>query len=118
MTIQIRAFGGSLQIIDRATGQILLSQPREDVWYSEISLKRGVVQFYDANTSRTNKGNFESYFLANSYDSNNVLFTEETFRDFVFNNLGFTPVFSPNTFFSRVLSLSGGFLVQNICYGN
>jgi hypothetical protein len=118
MNIKIKKFGGSLQIINQTTGKIVLSQPSTDVWYSEISLKRGVIQFYDANTSRTNVGNYESYFLTDAVDSNGVSFTKESFREFIYNNLGFTPIFTLNTFATRVMTLSGGFLVENVCYGS
>lgn len=90
MSTQIKRFGDSLQITN-SIGEVLLCQNINHVWYSEESLKRGVVQFYDLDSSRTDVGYYESYFLADVVDENDIPFTKETFRDFVFNNLGYTP---------------------------
>ena len=89
MNVKIERIGDSIQITN-SIGDVLLCQNITDVWYSEQSLKRGVIQLYDSNSFRSDVANYNSYFLSEAVNENDVEFTEETFRDFVFNNLGYT----------------------------
>lgn len=107
--------GGSLRCVDTITGDILFSEPSRDIWYLEQKLQQGVIQLYDCNTSLNSEGMFDIIFLADAQDSSGTPFTESTFRTFVFNSLGFDSLEPISTFATRVISLSGGFLVNNPC---
>lgn len=115
MSVKIEIVGSSIRAYDSTTGKFIISQPARDTWYSEARLKAGVIQLYDDNSSRQDSGNYDLIFLNDAIDSNNAAFTATSFRAFVYNNIGFNPIVTINTFATRVLSLAGGFLVQNNC---
>tara|TARA_R110002049_G_scaffold309180_1_gene518123 strand:- start:13706 stop:14059 length:354 start_codon:yes stop_codon:yes gene_type:complete len=117
MSIKIQIIGSSIRATDLTEGKILFSEPARDTWYREDRLKAGVIQFYDDNSSRQTVGGLETIFLSEAIDENDQAFTEESFRLFVYNNIGFNPTVAINNLALRAVSLSGGFTVENLCYG-
>jgi len=87
MSLKIEKLGSSLRATDTETGNILFSKPIKNTWYSESKLKDGVIQFYDSNSESQETGNYDSLFLSDAVDNNLTAFTEESFREFVFQNL-------------------------------
>lgn len=118
MSIQIKIVGSSVRATDTSTGDIVFSEPSRDTWYKESRLKNGVIQMYDDNSPRQEIKNYPFIFLSDAVDENLTAFTEESFRLFVYGNLGFNPTVTiiVDLFTERVLNLSGGFVVENICY--
>ena len=116
MAFKIFIVGSSIRVDDLTENKIIISQPARDTWYQEESLARGVIQLYDDNSPRQNVGLYDLIFLSDAVDENNIPYTEETFRLFVYNNLGFNPVVFISSFITRGLALPGGFAVENNCY--
>tara|TARA_R110002012_G_scaffold119725_2_gene268822 strand:+ start:533 stop:889 length:357 start_codon:yes stop_codon:yes gene_type:complete len=116
MSFQIKRVGASLRVTDTTTGKIIISEPCRDVWYREERLQAGVIQFYDDNSPRQDIGSFPLIFLSDAVQGDFSAFDEDSFRLFVYENIGFNPAFAITNFASRVLALNGGFTVNNICY--
>lgn len=108
--------GSALRVTDTATGEILINEPTKDLWYKEARLQAGVIEIYDCNDHRR-KRSFQEVQLSEAQNEDAVAFTESTFRDFVFQYLGFERTISVDNFLTDTLDLAGGFIVSNACYG-
>jgi len=108
--------GSAIRVTDTSTGEILINEPTKDVWYKENRLQSGVIELYDCNDHRRKKS-FAEVQLSEAIDENSIAFTESTFRDFVFQYLGFERSISVDNFLTDTLNLAGGFIVSNPCYG-
>ena len=115
MSIKIKVDGSSVQATNTETGIIIIKEPTNSVWYVESRLQDGVIQLYDSNDSQRISANFQVIFLSEAINEDNIAFTEDTFRDFVFENLGQTQDVSGQTFVQRVVA-DGGTLFFNPCY--
>ena len=115
MAVRIRIKGASIECTDLSIPKILLRQPSISVWYVESKLVDGIIQLYDSDGNKRIRANYELIYLSNAIDSDNMPFTESSFRSFAQNNLsGGTPS-TAETFIQRILSLSGGIIYNNIC---
>ncbi len=98
MAFKIEIVNTALSVTNTVSGDIEVFQPSTFTWYQEDSLKGGFVKFYgitDQSEKNTNKyeynkvGNsFNGYPITDCTDSNDVVFTAETFRTFASENLG------------------------------
>lgn len=85
---KIEILGGSL-VISRG-GDVILSRPKEKVYYTEEELKRGILLIYDLSVLDRYKGKlYQNNKIANLINSENNTFTEESLRTFLVNSLGF-----------------------------
>ena len=114
MKISIKIVGTSLQATNLETGVILFSEEASETWYREDRLKGGQVQLYDSEGIFSTIANYPVLFLGEVVDSGGNTFTEESFRDFVFNNLGSSTPNELETFITRILNL-GGIIYSNPC---
>ncbi len=115
MSVKIQINGSALQVSDLSEGKIVILEPSSSVWYVEEDLVSGRIQFYDANgKQRVTANKFPFVWLSDAVDGDGTPFTESTFRDFVYNNLGSDISSVSPTFIDRMLT-DGNTVYNNPC---
>ncbi len=115
MAIKIQINGAALQVADLTEGKIVILEPSNSVWYVEKELVVGKIQFYDSNgRQRVTANKFPSVLLSEAVDGDGIAFTESTFRDFVYNNLGSDISSVSPTFIDRMIT-DGNTVYNNPC---
>lgn len=113
--LRITIEGASLKIADTVQNEVVLSLPARDIWYYEEQLKQGQIELFDENTAKVKPVSVFKEPLTSCVSEANIPFTESSFRDFAYNNLGFNPTVVASNFASRILGLSGGEIIENNC---
>lgn len=99
MAYKIEIKDNAIQVLDTLdSDKVLIFQPSKDTWYEEDRLGRGFIKLYG--TTSTNEDNikrylphgqyerFDGFAIAECVDTDDVVFTAATFRDFSSLNLG------------------------------
>ncbi|MDB4299769.1 hypothetical protein N9928_01825 [bacterium] len=99
MAYKIEIKDNAVQVLDTLdSDKVLIFQPSKDTWYEEDRLGRGFIKLYG--TTSTNEDNikrylphglyerFDGFAIADCVDTDDVVFTAATFRDFSSLNLG------------------------------
>ena len=97
MSFKIEIVNTALSVTDTLTGEIEIFQPSFYSWYLEDHLEASLIKLTGLTTQvkadidgyyLRHPINYEGFPLADCIDSNDVVFTASTFRDFAASNLG------------------------------